>query len=268
MRRRNQDKVHGISFRNGSTDPKPKSDKDNHGTKVAGLIAAVKDNGLCIPGVAYNSTVIGVQLLDSKDEVKHVTDSDMASAFTHYISDVYIYSNSWGPPDGFGFHGPGILAKKALQEGVTSGRYGKGAIYVFSAGNGGKNDNCNADGYANSIYTIAITSVRGGNSSFPLKSSVYSEVCSPALAATYGGSSFVHKHLHGKKVDETRHSDHMYPLQNGIIIVPWDFFGPMGKQISHGTTIIRWDQNNPMRFYQNPMGFYQNGVGFYKNAMR
>lgn len=63
------------------------------------------------------------------------------------------------------------------------GRNGKGAIYVISAGNGRLTDNCNADGYANSIYTIAITSVQIGKNAF------YSEVCAPALAATYGGSS-------------------------------------------------------------------------------
>lgn len=31
----------------------------SHGTKVTGLIAAVKDNNICIPGVAYNSTIVG-----------------------------------------------------------------------------------------------------------------------------------------------------------------------------------------------------------------
>lgn len=62
------------------------------------------------------------------------------------------------------------------------GRNGKGVIYVISAGNGGIDDNCNADGYANSKYTIAITSVQTG------RSANYAEVCAAALAATYGGS--------------------------------------------------------------------------------
>ncbi|VDI83697.1 Hypothetical predicted protein [Mytilus galloprovincialis] len=62
------------------------------------------------------------------------------------------------------------------------GRNGKGAIYVWAAGNGGTQDNCNADGYVNSIYTVAITSVQLGQNAY------YSEVCAPALAATYGGS--------------------------------------------------------------------------------
>ncbi|VDI05583.1 furin [Mytilus galloprovincialis] len=184
----NVDVEHGISFRDGAKDPKPKSDKDGHGTKVTGLIAAVRDNNICIPGVAYNSTIVGVQLLGTNDNINNTVDSDEATAFKHYISNVDIYSNSWGPNDGSGFEGPGYLAKKALHDGVTTGRNGKGVIYVISAGNGGLDDNCNADGYANSIYTIAITSVQIGKNAF------YSEVCAPALAATYGGS-YMDKYL-------------------------------------------------------------------------
>ncbi|XP_071165978.1 furin-1-like [Mytilus edulis] len=63
-----------------------------------------------------------------------------------------------------------------------TGRNGKGVIYTWAAGNGGSQDNCNADGYVNSIYTIGITSVQQGQNAW------YSEVCAAALAATYGGS--------------------------------------------------------------------------------
>lgn len=45
----------------------------------------------------------------------------------------------------------------ALQHGVIAGRHGFGSIFVVASGNGGQyNDNCNYDGYANSIYTITI----------------------------------------------------------------------------------------------------------------
>ena len=41
---------------------------------------------------------------------------------------------------------------------ATTGRNGLGSVYVWAAGNGGKNnDNCNYDGYANSPFTIAGT---------------------------------------------------------------------------------------------------------------
>lgn len=45
----------------------------------------------------------------------------------------------------------------ALQHGVIAGRKGFGSIFVVASGNGGQhNDNCNYDGYANSIYTVTI----------------------------------------------------------------------------------------------------------------
>lgn len=31
-----------------------------------------------------------------------------------------MYSNSWGPTDGYGFWDPGVLTKSAIQEGVTN----------------------------------------------------------------------------------------------------------------------------------------------------
>ena len=41
--------------------------------------------------------------------------------------------------------------------GAAQGRYGYGNIYVFASGNGGQlKDNCNFDGYANSIYTLTV----------------------------------------------------------------------------------------------------------------
>jgi furin len=54
---------------------------------------------------------------------------------------------------------------------------------TWAAGNGETSDNCNGDGYTNSIYTIGITSVQSA------KNAWYSEVCTAALAATYGARS-------------------------------------------------------------------------------
>lgn len=65
----------------------------------------------------------------------------------------------------------------------SQGRGGKGALYVFAAGNGKTvGDNCAADGYINSIYTIAIGSTREDGLS-PL----YSERCNAVHATTYSG---------------------------------------------------------------------------------
>lgn len=51
----------------------------------------------------------------------------------------------------------GSPPQAALQHGVIAGRRGFGSIFVVASGNGGQhNDNCNYDGYANSIYTVTI----------------------------------------------------------------------------------------------------------------
>src|SRR6185437_2944020 len=86
-------------------------------------------------------------------------DAVEANAFlpSHYNL-LDIYSQSWGPhDDGTVVEGPGPISLAALQAGVVKGRQGRGSIYVFASGNGGSvGDNCNFDGYANSIYIIAI----------------------------------------------------------------------------------------------------------------
>ena len=47
--------------------------------------------------------------------------------------------------------------QEAMKLAIEKGRYGYGNVFVFASGNGGLNeDNCNYDGYANSVYTITI----------------------------------------------------------------------------------------------------------------
>ena len=44
-----------------------------------------------------------------------------------------------------------------MKYGIDFGRHGYGNIYIVASGNGGQvGDNCNYDGYANSIYTVTI----------------------------------------------------------------------------------------------------------------
>ena len=50
-----------------------------------------------------------------------------------------------------------LIFQAALKHGVLVGRRGRGSLFVVASGNGGRNDdNCNYDGYANSMYTITI----------------------------------------------------------------------------------------------------------------
>ena len=57
---------------------------------------------------------------------------------------------------------------------------------MWAAGNGGYiNDSCAADGYVNSIYTIAIGSVGSDGRAAP-----YDERCSAKLAVTFVHNTF------------------------------------------------------------------------------
>jgi kexin len=69
--------------------------------------------------------------------------------------------------------------------GVQKGRGGLGSIYVFAIGNGAANDdNCNFDGYTNSIYSVSVGGIdRKGMHPY------YSEKCSAQLVVTYSSGA-------------------------------------------------------------------------------
>ncbi|KAH9499166.1 hypothetical protein Btru_004327 [Bulinus truncatus] len=115
-----------------------------------------------------------------------VTDSVEAQSLGLNPNHIDIYSASWGPDDdGRVVDGPATLARKAFYDGITKGRNGLGSIFVWASGNGGRDsDNCNCDGYTNSIYTISISSATE-NGHIPW----YSEACSSTLATTYSSGS-------------------------------------------------------------------------------
>ncbi|KAK2868717.1 hypothetical protein Q7C36_000588 [Tachysurus vachellii] len=158
--------------------PHPDSHSDNHhGTRCAGEIAAVPNNSFCAVGVAYGSKVAGIRVLDGP-----LTDSMEAVAFNKHYQVNDVYSCSWGPDDdGRTVDGPHPLGQAALKHGVLAGRRGFGSIFVVASGNGGLfNDNCNYDGYANSIYTVTIGAV-DENGKMPF----YAEECASMLAVTF-----------------------------------------------------------------------------------
>lgn len=56
--------------------------------------------------------------------------------------------------------GPSYLIQKAFVNGIENGRGGKGSIFVFASGNGAaQGDQCNFDGYTNSIYSVTVAAV-------------------------------------------------------------------------------------------------------------
>jgi kexin len=167
-------------FNDKTNEPKPRLSDDRHGTRCAGEVSAVRNN-VCGVGVAYDSKIAGLRILS-----KLISDADEAVAMNYDFQHNQIYSCSWGPPDdGRSMDAPGILIRRAMLNAVQKGRGGKGSIYVFASGNGALNeDNCNFDGYTNSIYSITVGAIdRAGGHPY------YSEKCSAGLVVTYSSGA-------------------------------------------------------------------------------
>ncbi|MGJ8695785.1 MAG: S8 family serine peptidase [Verrucomicrobiaceae bacterium] len=136
-------------------DPTPTTAFDDHGTSVAGVAAARGNNGIGVSGVAPEATLVGLRLISGSP-----TDIDEAEAMGWRNDVIQVKNNSWGPPDSQStLDGSGPLFKAALKHSVETGRGGLGTLHFWAAGNGYSGDNVNFDGYANSIYTIAIGAV-------------------------------------------------------------------------------------------------------------
>lgn len=135
---------------------------DNHGTAVAGLIAAVANNGVGSKGVAFGASIISANFLS--EAVK----GDLARLVDQARGDVDIFNMSWGsvqnsmsqPIQGF---------QSQLRAGSLTGRGGKGSVYVKSAGNhfsvkcAGQNVNClgnaNFDSDNSSPFLILVSAL-------------------------------------------------------------------------------------------------------------
>lgn len=142
-----------------------------------------------------------------------ITDVIEAQSLSLQPQHIHIYSASWGPEDdGRTVDGPGILTREAFRRGVTNvsgykawqvrglharlpphpnsrlcagpflqGRGGLGTLFIWASGNGGLHyDNCNCDGYTNSIHTLSVGSTtQQGHVPW------YSEACASTLTTTY-----------------------------------------------------------------------------------
>ncbi|XP_034515891.1 proprotein convertase subtilisin/kexin type 4 [Ailuropoda melanoleuca] len=213
----NYDPLASYDFNDYDPDPQPRytpSDENRHGTRCAGEVAAIANNGFCGTGVAYNARIGGVRMLDGA-----VTDVTEAQSLSLQPQHIHIYSASWGPEDdGRTVDGPGILTREAFRRGVTEGRGGLGTLFVWASGNGGLHyDNCNCDGYTNSIHTLSVGSTtRQGRVPW------YSEACASTLTTTYSSGvaadpQIVTTDLHHQCTDKHTGTSASAPLAAGMI---------------------------------------------------
>ncbi|XP_070542304.1 neuroendocrine convertase 1-like isoform X2 [Ptychodera flava] len=215
----NYDPLASWDYNGNDEDPFPRytnkfAEENKHGTRCVGEIGMIANNDLCGVGVAFNAKIGGIRMLDGT-----VTDVVEANSLSHELSHIDIYSASWGPnDDGKTVEGPGPLARQAFLDGVTKGRKGKGAIYVWASGNGGgAEDNCDCDGYTDSIYTVSVSSAsQRGTSPW------YAERCSSTLATTLssgggGEAKIVSADLHDECTSSHTGTSASAPLAAGVI---------------------------------------------------
>lgn len=148
----NVDTTNDKDWNGNDLDPNPGTG-DDHGTACAGNAAARGNNAIGVSGTAPEATLVGMRLISAA-----ATDAQEAEAMDHRNDIIQVKSNSWGPNDDAAtVEGPGTLTRAALANATSSGRGGLGTIILWAGGNGGDvGDNSNYDGYANSIYTMAI----------------------------------------------------------------------------------------------------------------
>lgn len=138
-----------------------------------------------------------------------ISDADEAAALNYGYHNTSIYSCSWGPSDdGRSMEGPSYLIQKAVVNGIQNGRGGKGSgilfgmpvflpeliiltrnyhsVFVFASGNGAaQGDQCNFDGYTNSIYSVTVAAI-----DYKGLHPYYSESCA-AVSANYPGMPII-----------------------------------------------------------------------------
>lgn len=139
----------------------------DHGTAVAGLIAAVGNNDKGGTGVAPDAQIVPIRIAFDENFEQSVLDS-----FQYAITNgVAVTNNSYGFAAGRSAISLSPELLNMLRSSVLFGRNGLGMINVFASGNSagpafvegfpdiGSNDSAAYNAFANSRYTIAVTGV-------------------------------------------------------------------------------------------------------------
>jgi len=161
----NIDPINRLNSRTGSHatgSGNPQNGTDNHGTAVAGVIAA-EDNDIGVVGVAYGATLVSIYT--------PLTTSAFALRGLEFAENFDVVNNSWGYGGGgdpfyvdfedtarrSGEDASFAAYGTAIRNTAEGGRDGLGTIIVFSAGNHFEiGDDVNLSNFTNSRYAITV----------------------------------------------------------------------------------------------------------------
>lgn len=194
------DDVHGWDFYNGNKsvyDPDRSGEGDEHGTHVAGTIAAEGNNGEGVAGVSWQARVMVLKFLGPNGGYT----SDAVRAIDYAVANgAKISNNSWG----------GGGRSQALKDAITRAD-AKGHLFVAAAGNSGVN-NDNEPHYPaaydnDNIISVAATDNNDGLAEFSNFGSDAVDLGAPGVRilstvpgeryAYYSGTSMAAPHVTG-----------------------------------------------------------------------
>ncbi|PFH37247.1 subtilisin SUB8 [Besnoitia besnoiti] len=119
------DDVYGWNFLHSNNNP---MDDNGHGSHVAGIIGAQRNNNQGVSGISSHARIIALKILDNKGE----GDVSHAIPAIRYALDngAKVITNSWGGISGPGTQILGVLLKEAVAD-------ASGSVFVIAAGNDG-----------------------------------------------------------------------------------------------------------------------------------
>ena len=130
------------------------TDNNGHGTAVAGLIAAEEGNGLGGRGVAPYANLVGFNFLDEQSVTSWMVSHGLNEDFRALdrFTDPRVFNQSYGstpsaPIDGTLANNPRFALEEQVMQDITlDSHWGRGAVYVKSAGNSFRNYNAYIQG--------------------------------------------------------------------------------------------------------------------------
>lgn len=154
----NYDATRDYDAGQGDEDAAPVLERDNHGTAIAGIIAATHGNGIGAVGVAFGSRLSGLRI----DFSGSGASQQFANALVRMV-DFDVVNNSWGHvvpfADSF-TKAPFQSHAAALETAARQGRGGLGTVIVFAGGNTRTNGgNTNTYSHQNSRFVITVAAL-------------------------------------------------------------------------------------------------------------